>query len=309
MHSHHSHSGDYVSHASGTLEEMVETAKSKQFTHFCLTEHMPRLDNQFLYPEELEKDYSITDLSEIFDKYYNHARKIQERENAARDIQILVGFEVEGIDLEHIEYAQQIKAKADMCVGSVHYVHGIPIDFDQKLWIRAREASGGTTRQLYKDYFDLQYKVISTLKPDVIGHFDLIRLFELDEIDPTTGINRSLEHDWPDVWELVQRNIKFVVSYGGLFELNSSAIRKGWSTPYPQEDIARAVIALGGKFCLSDDSHAYNQIGLNYHLLWDYVKALGLRNVYHLELDEGKVRVVEDSVDELSARSFWNQYK
>lgn len=290
---------------------MVETAKSNHFTHFCLTEHMPRLDNQYLYPEELEKDYSITNLRDNFERYIAHARKIQKRENSAQQIQILVGFEVEGIDLEHIEYAQQIKATTDMCIGSVHYVHGIPIDFDQKLWINARNVSGGTTRQLYKDYFDLQYKVIS-LRPDVIGHFDLIRLFEVDEIDSTTGKMLSqvnLEQDWPDVWKLIQRNIKFVVSYGGLFELNSSAIRKGWSTPYPREDIARAIIELGGKFCLSDDSHAYSQIGLNYHLVWEYVKKLGLRSIYHLELDEGKTRVAEDSVDEISSSSFWHQYK
>lgn len=312
MHSHHSHSGDYVSHAVGTLEKMVETAKTKHFTHFCLTEHMPRLDNRFLYPEELDKNYTISNLNENFENYIKHARKLQERESLGNQIQILVGFEVEGIDLDHIDYAQQIKANTDMCVGSVHYVHGIPIDFDEKQWRDARQAAGGTTRQLYKDYFDLQYEVISGLKPDVIGHFDLIRLFEVDEVDPSTQKPISqidLEHDWPDVWQAMQRNIKFVNSYDGLFELNSSAIRKGWTTPYPREDVARAIIELGGKFCLSDDSHAYSQIGLNYHILWAYVKRLGLRSVYHLELDGTKTRVVEDSVEEMSSSSFWHQYK
>lgn len=312
MHSHHSHSGDYVSHANGSLEEMVETAKEKQFTHFCLTEHMPRLDNRFLYPEELDKGYTIANLNQNFEKYIKHSREIQERESLAKQIQIIVGFEVEGIDLEHIEYAQHIKAITDMCVGSVHYVHGIPIDFDEKQWREAREKSGGTTKQLYRDYFDLQYQVISTLKPEVIGHFDLIRLFEVEDVDPWTGKLASqinLEQDWPDVWKLIQRNIKLVVSYGGLFELNSAAIRKGWTTPYPREDICRAIIEVGGKFCLSDDSHAYKQVGLNYAYLWEYVKRLELRSVYHLEVVSGKTQVVEASVDELSNSDFWLQYK
>ena len=83
---------------------------------------------------------------------------------------------------------------------------------------------------MYNDYFELQYKVITQLKPTVVGHFDLIRLLQPeDDIDPTTGKltkDVNLEIDWPDIWQLVIRNIKFVKLYGGLFELNSSALRK-----------------------------------------------------------------------------------
>lgn len=312
MHSHHSHSGDYVSHAVGSLEEMVGTAKAKQLTHFCLTEHMPRLTGQYLYPEELEKGYTVANLKANFENYLTHARRIQARENLAGQIQILVGFEVEGIDFAHIELASMFKKQTDMCIGSVHYVHGIPIDFDREQWDMARTASGGTTRALYKDYFNLQYEVIRALKPDVIGHFDLIRLFQEDEIDQTGRLLSEIdvERDWPDVWELIVRNIKLVVSYGGLFELNSSAIRKGWLTPYPRQDLARAIVKFGGKFCLSDDSHAYKQVALNYHRVWEYVQELGLTHIYHLELNSlGKTVVAEDSVAALSELTFWDQYK
>lgn len=313
MHSHHSHSGDYISHAVGSLEQMVKTAQERQFTQFCLTEHMPRLDDAYLYPEELDKDYTKKNLEEAFTKYLKHANEIKAIINTQNKMKILVGFEVEGLDQCHIDAAVELSKVTDMCVGSVHYVHGIPIDFDEEKWLAAREVSG-TTRQLYKDYFDLQYKVLSCIKPQVIGHFDLIRLFQVDEVDPTTGkkvSNINIEKDWPDVWLVIKRNIEYAASYGGLFELNSAAIRKGWSTPYPRQDIGELIIASGGKFCLSDDSHSYAQVGLNYHKLWDYVlNTLKLEFIYHLDLDEsGKSVVVQDSVAELSKSPFWDHYK
>jgi len=50
--SHHSHSGQFCGHATGTLEEMVQTAVSKGMKVFALTEHMPREVEDF-YPEEV----------------------------------------------------------------------------------------------------------------------------------------------------------------------------------------------------------------------------------------------------------------
>lgn len=313
MHSHHSHSGDYISHADGSLERMVTTAKEKGFTHFCLTEHMPRLSDDYLYPEEIDKKYSKDDLATNFKNYLKHAREIQSRENADGPMKILVGYEVEGIDDEHIEAAKTYSSQTDMCVGSVHYVNRIPIDFNAELWLKARESAGGTSRQLYAAYFELQYNVIKSLQPMVIGHFDLIRLFDAKDTDPTTGKlydQRDIQSDWPEVWTLIERNIKHVVSYGGLFEINGAAIRKGWPCPYPQLDIARAILRHGGKFCLSDDSHSYGQIGLNFHLVWEYVvKTLKLETIYHLDLsNDGTTVVVGDDVRILSASSFWDQY-
>lgn len=50
--SHHSHSGQFCGHAENTLEEVVQTAISKQMDLYALTEHMPR-EEKDLYPEEV----------------------------------------------------------------------------------------------------------------------------------------------------------------------------------------------------------------------------------------------------------------
>lgn len=317
MHSHHSHSGQYVAHATNSLEEMISVAESKGYTHFCLTEHMPRLESEFLYPEELELEYTTNRLDDKFQAYLDHASRVQQQYLDKKGMKVLVGFEVEGIDESHIAYAAKLLSNPviNMCVGSVHFVHLIPIDFNHELWLQARDKTvEKTTRGLYKQYFKTLYQVISTLKPEVIGHFDLIRLFEpVDEVDPTTSKKLQqidIEQDWPDIWEVIIKTIEFANNYGALFELNSAAIRKGWNSPYPKKDLAVTIDKLGGKFCFSDDSHAVSQVGLNYHKVLEYINELQLKDIYYLDIDEAKkVSVKSIPIAELNNSLFWNQYK
>ena len=97
------------------------------------------------------------------------------------------------------------------------------------MYVQARDAAGGTEERLFEDYFDLQYEMLKQLKPLVVGHFDLIRL---KSDDPNICL-KSL----PGVWGRIQRNLGFVASYGGMIELNSAALRKGLSEPYPKAEI------------------------------------------------------------------------
>jgi HisJ family histidinol phosphate phosphatase len=51
--SHHSHSGQFCKHASGTLEDVVLEAINQGFELYGLTEHVPRYREADLYPEEV----------------------------------------------------------------------------------------------------------------------------------------------------------------------------------------------------------------------------------------------------------------
>ena len=62
-HSHHSHSGQFCKHASGTLEDVVQAAIARGFKTFALTEHCPRFRDKDLYPEEIEVSKRIVQVS------------------------------------------------------------------------------------------------------------------------------------------------------------------------------------------------------------------------------------------------------
>jgi hypothetical protein len=64
----------------------------------------------------------------------------------------------------------------DYFVGSVHHVLGIPIDMGEGLFSQAEELLGGT-EGLFLQYFEDQHQLLSNLKPKVIGHFDVVRLY------------------------------------------------------------------------------------------------------------------------------------
>ncbi|QPG72756.1 hypothetical protein FOA43_000057 [Brettanomyces nanus] len=313
--SHHSHSGQYVSHAVNTLDEVVSRAKEMNFRTFCLTEHCPRYSRDLLYPEESE--ISLEGLSATFDRYVTHAKKIQRQVNSDKTnrLKILVGFESEGgIDSSHLEKYQELRAKyhMDIVLGSVHYIDRIPIDFDRENWLRAK-SHYKSFHDFFLAYFNCQYEVISKLKPEVVSHFDLIRLFQDEDNDtceitgkPLKDIN--LAKDWPQVWYSIGRNIELINQQGALIELNSAAIRKGWNSPYPKRDIVQYALSKGARFCLSDDSHGIKQVGLNYHKVLSYIVSLGsqIEYIYFWDLDDsGASFVNKETVADLSKDSFW----
>lgn len=110
-------------------------------------------------------------------------------------------------------------------------MHTVPIDYDRPMYEEAREKAGGTDERLFEDYFDAQLDMLEQLKPLVVGHFDLIRLKSDD-------MERSFT-TWPGVWNKILRNLDFIASYGGMLELNSAALRKGMTEPYPKAEICK----------------------------------------------------------------------
>jgi histidinol-phosphatase (PHP family) len=169
-------------------------------------------------------------------------------------------------------------AEIDYIVGSVHHVGGIPIDFDRSTWLRAVHAAGrGETggsmmsvspdgsvteipvdpsipqlqlthtpsltesRPFIQAYLDQQFHMIRTLRPEVVGHLDLFRLWTPELDVRCSELNEGEE----GIWDKIERNVREVVAYGGLFELNTAAFRKGWHTAYPSRAISEV-----GSSCL-----------------------------------------------------------
>ncbi|KAL8693028.1 MAG: hypothetical protein Q9218_002043 [Villophora microphyllina] len=272
--SHHSHSGQFCAHARDTLEEVVKAAIGKAMEVLALTEHMPR-EQQDLYPEEIEAEYSEKILHDIFAKYHVEALRLQEM--YLPNLNILVGMEIDWIRPSSGAFIASLLSDFhfDLFIGSVHHVHSIPIDYDANLYEKALTISGGSNEKLFLDYFDLQYDMLTALKPPIVGHFDLIRLKHHD-----SGISFAKIED---VWKKIRRNLAFIASYGGILELNSAALRKGLKEPYPNAEITKEFLALGGQFTISDDSHGVDQIGSHYRELLQFAQNVGITQITYLE--------------------------
>ncbi|KAM5442688.1 putative histidinol-phosphatase [Microsporum ferrugineum] len=304
--SHHSHSGQFCpGHAKDQLEETIQTAIGQQMRVFCLSEHMPREKIDF-YPEETftEEECFANEAA-----YFKEALRL--REKYKQVINIPIGFEIDWIRPSSLDLIKRSLSTFtfDFFVGSVHHVHTIPVDYDVPTYRQARDLSGGTDEGLFKAYFDDQLAMLQELRPPVVGHLDLIRL---KSDDPDGSFTR-----WPEVWQKVLRNLDFIAGYGGLLELNSASLRKGMSEPYPKAEICKEFMARKGRFCLSDDSHGVEQVGLNYHRVLDFLHSTGISTMHYLTYDPDDssaetpdarfphTRLHSLSVEELEQEKFW----
>src|SRR5690606_3216341 len=104
------------------------------------------------------------------------------REKHASRIHILIAFEAEFIRPSYAAHVLSLASAPtiDYFIGSLHHTLSIPIDFDAPTYARARDACGGTEEALYEKYYDEQWEMLKALKPRVVGHFDLIRLYSED---------------------------------------------------------------------------------------------------------------------------------
>ena len=168
-----------------------------------------------------------------FEGYIDEAHRLQ---LAYQDkITLLVGLETEYItsaDLDNLEkLLERHGEKIEYIVGSVHHVHGIPIDLDLATFQSCLEGFHGETKHNRMEeflcaYFDAQYVVLEKFRPDIVGHIDLCRLYN----------PRLLFSDYPRAEEKLERNIRFAADYGALFEASAAPFRKGWDTAYPGKD-------------------------------------------------------------------------
>jgi histidinol-phosphatase (PHP family) len=159
----------------------------------------------------------------------------------APDITLLVGLETEVITSADLDNLQELLKKhgnhIEYLVGSVHHVNTIPIDFDLPTFEKSLDSLPCTETPTNADasrmdtflsaYFDAQYELFSRFHPEIIGHFDLCRLYR-----PSLRFR-----DFPSAWLKLERNVQFAIGYGALFEVNAAALRKGWQSAYPAEDV------------------------------------------------------------------------
>lgn len=249
---HGGHSGSFCGHAVDRLEDIVQRYVDLGFKWVCLTEHMPSEVQHLMAPEEASQGFSVLELQERFDEYFKEARRLKSLFSG--DIEILVGFETDAYTGYEQAVANLIsRHQPDMIVGSVHHVHDLLFDDKVEDYEKAAQLSGGIDG-LYCDYFDKQLELIERFQPAVVGHFDLIRIYDPD-------YKQRLEI--PEIRDRALRNLDRIKDLGLILDLNVRALSKGADEPYISASLMEHVIAEGILIALGDDSHGVDSVGTN----------------------------------------------
>jgi histidinol-phosphatase (PHP family) len=247
---HGAHSGEFCRHAVDALEDIVREYIRKGFDWIGITEHIPPPGDAFLYPDEKSAGLDAAFLNRRFARYMQTARRLQQAFHS--ELTILVGFETETYSGYADHILRLIEAhRPDYIVGSIHHVDDAGFDFSAADYRHAVSRAGGL-ENLYCRYFDQQYEMIRRLKPAVVGHMDLIRIFD-------DGYRRRLEMD--SIRKRITRNLNCIRDLGLTLDFNLRSLYKGADEPYLSEPILTDALALGIPVVPGDDSHGVSSVG------------------------------------------------
>ncbi len=246
---HGGHSGEFCDHAEDSLEEIVRAYIDHGYTWVGITEHMPPERDALSYPDELAAGLNALDQQARFARYMAVCRRL--RDKYASQIRVLVAFETEAYSgYESWVPAVREECKPDYIVGSVHQINDELFDGSPEWYRGAAETVGGVD-ELYCAYFDRQYEMITKLRPEVIGHFDLVRIFDPDYRARLVK---------PFVWDRVVRNLEAIRDLGSILDYNLAALKKGQAEPYVSRPVLEQALKMGIAVVPGDDSHGVGNV-------------------------------------------------
>ncbi len=215
-----------------TPEQMVLAAIDKGLKRIGISSHAPTPQGMdyCMKPEQLA-DYIAT-VRALSEKY-------------AERIEVLCG-------LEQDLFSDPVPSGLDYVIGSVHHivVGGRDYAVDNTAEELARccqEGFGGDAYAMCEAYY-AQVAQLAEIKPDIVGHLDLITKFIEREplFDP--------EH--PRYLAAACGAIDALLPTGALFEINTGAMSRGWrSEPYPARALIDYIKQKGGRVLLTGDAH------------------------------------------------------
>lgn len=275
---HGGHSGEFCDHAQATLREMIAAAAAFGYHTFGVSEHVPRPE-AYVYDEERALGWDATKLQDDF-QLYTAALQPLVAEFADR-LTVLRGFEAEIVpEANYVEVMRDLRETRlpdgspafDYFVGSVHFLHGVAIDGKPDKFLRAVETAGGL-EALAVDYYNKVGEMALALRPDVVGHFDLIKRNVTAAGLELSTLESSAVH------KAATEALEAILAAGAILDLNTAGWRKGLGEPYPAPRYVQEAHRMGLGFCFGDDSHRPSDVGAGVLEARDYLLSLGVRDV------------------------------
>jgi histidinol-phosphatase (PHP family) len=229
-------------HAEGQMEEYVEQAIKNGTKYFGFSDHAPMDFDQkhrmsFLQMQSYEK--SVLELKEQYkDK-----------------IDILLSYEVDF--LKGYMDKRVLNAKVDYLIGSVHYID--KWGFDNPEFIG--NYKNMDIDKIWQEYFDEIENLAKSGLFDIVGHLDLIKVFNfLPKKDVRLIANGAL---------------KAIKRADLVVELNMSGYRKPTAEAYPSTYLLESLRELDIPITFSSDAHKPEQVGLFKDKILSIARELG----------------------------------
>ena len=167
----------------------------------------------------------------------------------------------------------------DYTIGSVHLVKN---GDDDRLWFidgpkvesyddGLKNIFGGDIRLAVTAYYNQVSRMIRTQKPDIIGHFDKIKMHNHD---------RYFREDEAWYHSLVMDLLETIQQSGSIIEVNTRGIyKKRCDDLYPGQWILKEIVKKGLPITLSSDAHRPDEIDGYYPETLEILRNIGFKSL------------------------------
>ncbi|ADL53583.1 histidinol-phosphatase HisJ [Clostridium cellulovorans] len=201
------------------------------------------------------------------------------KEKYKEDIQVYVGIEAEYFSRELVKIAPKFLG-VEYTIGSVHFmkspvteeylsVDGPPQEYEAII----RDIYKGDAKAFVKGYYRLIREMVITNPPDIIGHLDLIRKNNKD----------NMYFDENEQWykDEVLDTLKVIAESNCILEINTGGIARGYlTTPYPNNWILEQCKILDIPLTLNSDAHNIKYLDTHFEEVVELLRRIGSKKLF-----------------------------
>ncbi|MCK4321740.1 histidinol-phosphatase HisJ family protein [candidate division WOR-3 bacterium] len=261
---------DYHIHLKGRyqrefLDKYIENGVNKGIKEFCITEHIHRFKETIDIPNRIIKKFGDNENTNFMKEWWTErcTKTIDEYVNFIHGLKdegypVKLGCEVDFLDEPILESIVK-DYPWDFIIGSVHWIQGWGFDHLDREWTwQSRDID-----LIYKKYFNLIKEAAKSGMFDVIGHFDVIKVF---------GYYPSGE--WSS---LVEETLEEIIQNKIGIEVNTAGWRKPIGEIYPGEKILKQCKKYGIHVTLGSDAHQPEEVGYGFDRALMLLDKIGYR--------------------------------
>lgn len=240
-------------HAKGSMQSYIERAIELGIDIYGFSEHAPM---------DFDEYYRLN-----FDEMSAYTQDVLRlKEQYKDDIKILLGYEVDYLK-GHIDQ-RVISADVDYMIGSVHFLDKWGFDNPEF----KHEYQNKNIDDIWQEYFNNIEAMAKTNYFDIVGHLDLIKIFNFM---PTKEIRL-----------IATPALKAIKKANMVLELNTAGLRKPCQEIYPAPSLLELAYELDIPITFSSDAHAIGQVGFKYDEAVQLAKSVGYTQAVTFEQRE-----------------------
>ena len=246
-------------HATGTVDEYIQRAIELGIAEYGFSDHAPM---------NFDPKYRMNiSQKEQYENWINTAK-----EKYKDQIKILLAYEVDYLDGYILD--EILKSKVDYLIGSVHFLKNKTEmwGFDNPEFIGVYESKDIDT--IWIEYFDAIKAMAKTGLFDIVGHFDLIKVF------------RFLPKK--DIKSIAKEALQEIKKSNMVLEINPAGLRKPINETYPSRQLLELAFEMDINITFGSDAHSVEQVGFMYENALNLVKEIGYKNCISFERREKK---------------------